>query len=343
MWRQETASSKRLNASRKRSVTSRAGDLTVKPPNKVSEPSLIKRPTFHPKSSSFSSFLVTGPRIAVLVHPYFSGIPMSNSTRLPGASVRSASLRQAPARSAPGGVQRIVGRRPSVSGLALTGNLNPVSGLPKAQRTSKTTQKLVVLPSEPQTKPLPPPDEDDADIHGYETDRGVRDHKSAGERMSKAQREKAGFKRITAYCVADEFKTKLLANFLKREHNVQPRVFDEAMYVVSDSLSELPRHSLNSVDILFTIASWLRPSIQHPVLSCTDLFRLGGSSDLALGGRSSRIPRQILRLYSGVRWRSSGRLHVLIPTSGRACASHCCPISYRAARWAIPLEEEAET
>ncbi|EPT00621.1 hypothetical protein FOMPIDRAFT_1023730 [Fomitopsis schrenkii] len=50
--------------------------------------------------------------------------------------------------------------------------------------------------------------------------------------MSKVQREKAGFKRITAYCVADEFKTKLLASFLKREHNVQPRVSDEAMYVI---------------------------------------------------------------------------------------------------------------
>ena len=158
---------------------------------------------------------------------------MSNPTRIP-ASGRTPALRPAPTRSVSGGVQRIVGRRPSVSGLALTGNLNPVSGMPKAQRTSKTTQKLVVLPSEPQTKPLPPPDEEDADLHGYETDRGVRDYKSAGERMSKSQREKAGFKRITAYCVADEFKMKLLANFLKREHNVQPRVFDEAMYVVSD-------------------------------------------------------------------------------------------------------------
>lgn len=171
---------------------------------------------------------------------------MSNPTRIPSASARPSALRQAPARSAPGGVQRIVGRRPSISGLALTGNINPVSGLPKAQRTSKTTQKLVVLPSEPQTKPLPPPDEEDADLHGYETDRGVRDHKSAGERMSKVQREKAGFKRITAYCVADEFKTKLLASFLKREHNVQPRVSDEAMYVVSDPLCsrKLPQPQL---------------------------------------------------------------------------------------------------
>ncbi|KAH9836356.1 uncharacterized protein C8Q71DRAFT_708708 [Rhodofomes roseus] len=148
------------------------------------------------------------------------------------AATRPITRRPAPARSMSGGVPKSIGRRASVSGLALTGNLNPVSGLPKAQRSSKTTQKLVVLPSEPQTKPLPPPEEEEDDLHGYETDRGVRDYKSAGERMTKAQREKAGFKRITAYCVADEFKMKLLASFLKREHNVQPRVFDEAMYVI---------------------------------------------------------------------------------------------------------------
>ena len=43
---------------------------------------------------------------------------------------------------------------------------------------------------------------------------------------------KAGFKRITAYCIAETFKMKLLASFLKREHNVLPRVFDEALYAV---------------------------------------------------------------------------------------------------------------
>ncbi len=51
--------------------------------------------------------------------------------------------------------------------------------------------------------------------------------------MSKEQREKAGFRRITAYCLAGSFRMKLLASFLKREHNVKPRIYDEAMYVVS--------------------------------------------------------------------------------------------------------------
>lgn len=76
-------------------------------------------------------------------------------------------------------------------------------------------------------------------MHGYETDRGIRDIKSEGERMSKEQRKKAGYKRITAFCVAEAFKMNLLATFLKREHNVQPRSYDDTTYVVSMGQSYL--------------------------------------------------------------------------------------------------------
>ena len=103
----------------------------------------------------------------------------------------------------------------------------------KAQRTTKTSHKLVVLPSAPQTRPIV---DDVDDFLGYETDKGIREHKSEAERMSKEQRKQAGFKRITAYCVAESFKMKHLASFLKREHNVAPRVFDEALYVVTELL-----------------------------------------------------------------------------------------------------------
>lgn len=51
--------------------------------------------------------------------------------------------------------------------------------------------------------------------------------------MGKEQRKKAGFNRLTAYCVAESFNMKLLASFLRREHNVVPRVFDNALYTVS--------------------------------------------------------------------------------------------------------------
>ncbi|KAF5381350.1 hypothetical protein D9615_008346 [Tricholomella constricta] len=80
---------------------------------------------------------------------------------------------------------------------------------------------------------------------GHETDGGVREYKSQAERMSKEQREDAGFKRITAYCVAESFKTKILASFLKREHNVAPRVFDEALYVIYH-LPLLPGYGLDT-------------------------------------------------------------------------------------------------
>ncbi|KAI0366852.1 DUF155-domain-containing protein [Pilatotrama ljubarskyi] len=154
---------------------------------------------------------------------------MSNSPQTPRPpAVTSPAFRARPTRSISSGPRPLT-RRASVSGVAL----NPVAGGAKPQRTSKTTQKLVVLPSAPQTKPPPlEADEDAEQLHGYETDQGIREHKSAGERMSKEQREKAGFRRITAYCVAEGFKMKLLASFLKREHNVKPRVYDEAMYVM---------------------------------------------------------------------------------------------------------------
>jgi uncharacterized Rmd1/YagE family protein len=128
------------------------------------------------------------------------------------------------------------GRRASAAGgAALT------AGGAKAQRTSKTQQRLVVLPSAPQTKPLPKALSDDEDgeaddedrVLGYETDAGqIRSMKSAGERWSKTQRENRGCKRMTAYSVANALKSKALAGFLRREHNVVPRVFDEAIYAV---------------------------------------------------------------------------------------------------------------
>jgi hypothetical protein len=56
----------------------------------------------------------------------------------------------------------------------------------KAQRTSKTSQKLVVLPSAPQHERLL----SDGEItHGYETDGGVKEMKSEAEKMAKAQRK----------------------------------------------------------------------------------------------------------------------------------------------------------
>lgn len=146
---------------------------------------------------------------------------LPSSSNLPGR--RKPSTRLRPLGTSDGGPGQPNARRGSISGLA---------SAPKAQRTSKTSHKLVVLPSAPQTRALPTDVEEDLTL-AAETDGGVREYKSEAERMSKEQRKQAGYKRITAYCVAESFKMKLLASFLKREHNVSPRVFDEALYVVS--------------------------------------------------------------------------------------------------------------
>ncbi|KAJ6581207.1 hypothetical protein B0H19DRAFT_928955 [Mycena capillaripes] len=137
-----------------------------------------------------------------------------STPQVPGRRTRTARL------SGAASTPPALTRRASVSGLA-----------PKISRTSKTSQKLVVLPSAPQTKPLLA-DEDEDLAFGYETDAGVREYKSQAERMSKEERKRAGFRRITVYCICESLKMKLLSSFLKREHNVAPRVFDEAIYVM---------------------------------------------------------------------------------------------------------------
>ncbi|CUA73786.1 Sad1-interacting factor 3 [Schizosaccharomyces pombe 972h-] [Rhizoctonia solani] len=107
----------------------------------------------------------------------------------------------------------------------------PLPAASKPQRTSKTSQKLVVLPSDVQVQPLPRTRESPVDGgEGPSTLGG--ELRSEGERMSKEQRQRAGYRRLTAYCVADAFRMKLLSAFLKREHGVAPRVFDEAVYAV---------------------------------------------------------------------------------------------------------------
>ena len=133
----------------------------------------------------------------------------------------------------------------------------------QALRTSKTTTKLVLLPSEPQTAPTPGELlAGDESSETLVTQKGRTDTKSAGERMTKAERNRAGYRRLTAYCVAEGLRMKLLSAFLKREHNVTPRVFDEALYAVSpfvrlNTCVRLVLMSMVCVDVSFATAAWI--------------------------------------------------------------------------------------
>ncbi|KAH7098362.1 DUF155-domain-containing protein [Auriculariales sp. MPI-PUGE-AT-0066] len=100
-------------------------------------------------------------------------------------------------------------RRPSVGAMDNAAN--------KVSRSTKTSQKVVVLPTEAQT----------SSMQGFAL---TEETHHEGERMTKDQREQAGYRRLTAYCVAESFKLKLMAAFLKREHAVTPRMYEEALY-----------------------------------------------------------------------------------------------------------------
>ena len=146
-------------------------------------------------------------------------------------------------------------RRPSGGSAILNSPTMPTTvAAPKLSRTSKTSQRHVVLPSEPQTRPLPD-----------EVPEGViptYDVRSEGERMSKEERQRAGYSRMTAYSVAEGIRMKHLSAFLKREHAVVPRVFDEAIYAVRKNLFYLSLwrrlFTLCSLGILPPLTFWLR-------------------------------------------------------------------------------------
>lgn len=135
--------------------------------------------------------------------------------------------------------------------------------LKAVQRTTKTSQKLVVLPSEPQTAPFPPDHDETTADERPPPPKHVQEHyerRSEGERMTKSERQRAGYRRLTAYCVAEASRTKLLLAFLKREHAVVPRVFDEAVYAVSSFVFLRFKKPLVSSTLWFTHAGVSSPT-----------------------------------------------------------------------------------
>ncbi|CAG8494372.1 1753_t:CDS:2 [Acaulospora morrowiae] len=102
-------------------------------------------------------------------------------------------------------------------------------------RTTKTSQKLVLLPEEAdaptanliddfsdhaETPVTPSASQPFSDQHD----------RTDAERMDKEVRDNAKYSRVTAYCSAEGYYLGLLMEFLKREHNVQPKRYDECVY-----------------------------------------------------------------------------------------------------------------
>lgn len=204
---------------------------------------------------------------------------MSNQTQMSkrSPSILVTDVRTNPVRPAPfaGGRRQSFSKRPkskgnkfsniSVSGLLDGGGaaaapakrlqhdyqstVQKARGIP--QRTSKQSQKLVLIPDE-----SPSYDDDDEDddygmpipgkLKGHElfdlnTDADAYDEanakvyvtdiprRSIAERMSKDARD-AKLPRVTAYCTAEGYRLKATAEFLQDNHEIRPRIYDEALF-----------------------------------------------------------------------------------------------------------------
>jgi len=100
-------------------------------------------------------------------------------------------------------------------------------------RTSKTSQKLVLIPDEQRHNGSPPPNSgndermteppDSLDIQAQIS-------RSRAELMPKEKRARE-FSRMTAYFICEEFDLPAVAKFLRKNHEVKPRLYDEALYV----------------------------------------------------------------------------------------------------------------
>lgn len=122
-------------------------------------------------------------------------------------------------------------------------------------RTSKSAKKLVFLPEDVQSQPLPAAAARAAALaaassgtagsapayqhrpKAHRSDQGgggggEDGGRSAAELMNKEERERSGLGRLTAYATAEGYRLRTLAAFLKREHNAEVRQFDEALYAV---------------------------------------------------------------------------------------------------------------
>ncbi|KAF4455302.1 RMD1- required for meiotic division [Fusarium albosuccineum] len=147
---------------------------------------------------------------------------------------------------APGaGGSPVSNRRVSSGGLP---NLQSRTGQPMPSRTTKISEKLVLLP-ETDTKD----DDVDEEIESEsilarriqdQENRPLKDEeldvlkkrggirgKSYAERLPKMQRTDR-VSRLTAYCTAQAYKIKPTAEFLRKKHEAKTKIYDDCLYVI---------------------------------------------------------------------------------------------------------------
>ncbi|KAH3670728.1 hypothetical protein OGAPHI_001243 [Ogataea philodendri] len=104
-------------------------------------------------------------------------------------------------------------------------------------RTSKTSQKLVLIPDHDQV-PYSIDDDEAALLRNHEIgEETTTDNifnsthvRTKAEKLSKEQRADV-YPRVTAYLISEGFNLNLTSKFLSKYHMVSPRLYDEALYV----------------------------------------------------------------------------------------------------------------
>lgn len=105
-------------------------------------------------------------------------------------------------------------------------------------RSTKTSEKLVLLPETPEEEDekgefgkdadTGPPRDDDDDFYR----RPGRDNvKSYAERLPKSRRTEKELPRVTAYCTAQAYRLQSTATFVRQRHSARAKLYDDCMYV----------------------------------------------------------------------------------------------------------------
>lgn len=182
-----------------------------------------------------------------------AALPRRSAGTLPGIARTASTLRQTTSKQqtpAPLGIPAHLRnlstpRIPSPLGMGTPGK-GVKQNLPV--RTSKTVQKHVFLPEDPQLAPMPktpggsevPVRTRSGSVSSVLVGRPGQEERSEAEKMTKREREENGLPRLTAYDTAEGYRLKLLQAFLRREHGVGVvRVFDDCIYAVSLQRSHL--------------------------------------------------------------------------------------------------------
>ncbi|KAI9682229.1 MAG: hypothetical protein M1817_000283 [Caeruleum heppii] len=109
-------------------------------------------------------------------------------------------------------------------------------------RTTKLSEKLVLIPETAEEKEEEEDEEEDFDIdndnaptrddeEALRSPHKARAGKSYAERLPKARRAEK-LARVTAYCTAQGYKMKSTASFVKQQHGARTKLYDDCLYTV---------------------------------------------------------------------------------------------------------------